>query len=366
MGIKLEGISKVADGKKPKILITLKENGENGGPYISHRRIMNDEYLTSKFSFEILSVPRARYLINPIGFFKFVKSIKESKAELVHIAGLQLEGFFSMLACAIAKKRTVLAVHGSLSEALDIGKNKKRIYAKLEKYTLRRATVTYGVSEYVSSWDICKCAKNYFGTVYNISDFDCTTKKSSIREELNIKESDYVIVSTGRIVKDKGYDVLKDVILKFKEADNVKFVIAGDGAYREELQKEITKSGQLHQVFLLGYRSDIGNILDGADVFIICTKHETLCISLLEAAIHGLPMIATNVGGIPEIVDGENGYLIENEDVNGFVCALNELIKNTEKRNEMGLKAKKKAQEKFGKERIVQLIEQVYLETLSI
>lgn len=348
------------DNKKPKILIALKENGQNGGPYISHLRIMNDEYLKNKYDFEALTIPRVRKLFNPIGFFGFVKRIKGSKADIVHIAGLQLDGFILMLACKKAKMKTVLAVHGSSSEAIGINKARRAINGWLENYTIRKASIVYGVSDYVSSWKMCNRYGNYFGTIYNLTDFSPVENCSSIRSELGISNKDIVVVSTGRIIKDKGFDILNSVILKFKDSENIKFIIAGDGQYRSEFQKSIFENGMEKQVFLLGYRSDIGNILKGSDIFVICTKHETLCISLLEAASFSLPMIASNVGGIPEIIDEKCGYLVEAGNVDGFYNAIKELSCDIKKREDFGANASSKIIAKFGHDTIVEKIDRVY------
>ena len=63
---------------RSKVLIALKKNGQNGGPYISHYRIANDIFLKERYDFEYLLVPRSRELINPFGFFRFARLIKKS------------------------------------------------------------------------------------------------------------------------------------------------------------------------------------------------------------------------------------------------------------------------------------------------
>lgn len=345
--------------KKPKILIALRENGENGGPYISHLRIAQNEYLKEKYDFEFLYVPRARVLVNPIGMRKFIQRIKKANADVVHIAGLQLEGYFTMKACQKARIKTVLAVHGSLEEARNISKLKKWFYSFFERYTMRKASISYGVSDYVSSWKICKKNNNYFGTIYNIPCFNSTTSISTIRDELNIPKSSIVIASTGRIIKDKGYDILCSVIKRIRK--DIHFIIAGDGVYRNQMIDELSSYSNVH---ILGYRSDIDNILSGSDAFIICTRHETLCISLLEAAHHSLPLIATNVGGIPEIVDQNCGYLIENENIEGFVDAIYELT-DVEKRECKGKAAKDKILDKFNQTTIEKQIDRLYSKVLG-
>lgn len=348
---------------KIKILIAMKIGGENGGPFISHKRIIESP-LSDKYCFKPLMIPRTRILLNPIGMYRLVKTIKKEKPDMVQIAGLQLEGFFSMLACRLAGVKTVLAIHGSASEALSNTGVKKSINRMLEVYTVRKSTIAFGVSDYVSTWDICKYAKQYYGTIYNITDFD-SKPQTSIRDIMEFSKEDVVIVSTGRIVTEKGYDVLWDTIKRIGKCQHVKYVIAGEGAYKEEFERLVKEEGFEQQVFLIGYQSDIASVLNGADIFVICTKHETLCISLLEAANAKLPLVATNVGGIPEIIeDGENGYLVDNLDVDGFAQKLKMLIKNAELRVQLGESAYKKIGTKFSKESIINKLDKVYEYTL--
>lgn len=347
--------------KKPKILIALRKNGQNGGPYVSHKRIMESEYLKERYSFEVLWFPRARRFLNPFFFFRYVRRIRRADPALVQIAGLQLEGFFPLFACRFAHVKTVLAVHGRTGEALNVGRARKWLVGLLEKYTLRKATVAYGVSDYVSSWKICKKNKRFFGTIYNLSgDAAPSDSPSTVRTELGISDDAVVIASTGRIIRDKGFDTLCRVAKRFADRPDVVFIVAGDGDYRDEFTREIAESGMEKRVFLLGYRSDVENLLKGADVFLICSRHETLCISVLEAARAGLPVVASNVGGIPEIIDSECGFLVSPEDEDGFVAALEHLITSRQLRLAMGEEGKRKIADKFDDEKIERRIDDLY------
>lgn len=345
---------------RPKILLTFRIGGENGGPYVSHKRIMESS-LSEKYEFVPLMLENPRRMRKPKVFINLVKQIKSVKPDIVHLAGLQSEGFLTMLACKLAGVKTIVAVHGSSTEALGFSKLSNFIFRYIEKFTIRNADLCYGVSDYVSNWDILKKAKCNFGTIYNIVNFRSGDENASLRKELNIPKEDIIIVSTGRITRDKGYDVLFPVMTGIlSKYNNVKFVIAGDGAYKEELSQKISEEKLNDEIFLLGYRDDIGNILTSSNIFVICTKHETLCISLLEAADSGLPLVATNVGGIPEIIDDSCGFLVENMNVEGFVKALSFLIENKEKCEEMGNNAKEIVANKFNENIILSKIDQAY------
>ena len=352
--------------RRPVILIAFKKGGENGGPYTSHKRIL-ESINSTQYELKPFYFPRSRVLFSPRGMKELISNIKKEKAVAMHIVGLQLEGFVAMIACKMSGIKILLAIHGSELEACGINKLWKVVIAFLEKSTVKHADIVYGVSDYVTSWPVCKYAKKMIGTIYNIPSNSMVQKNNgySLRQELGIKDTDIVVVSTGRIVADKGYDILLQVIKKFKDVKDIVFVIAGDGEYRKHMEQTVINEDMSKNVFLLGYRTDIDNILDAADIFIICTKHETLCISLQEAGVHGLPLIATRVGGIPEIVDGTCGILVDNLDVRGFATAINRLKNDEKLRKEYGHNARRKIISKFSEEKIMKQLDQVYLELID-
>lgn len=355
---------------KPIVMISFRENGENGGPFVSHKRIMESR-LSEKYQFVPLIVPKGHLGIFNLKVIKQLKNdILKTKPDIVHFSGLQLEGFHIALACKLAKvKNSIVAVHGSTSEAINFSKFKKFVIHVVESITLRITDTSYGISKYVSSWSLIKKnSKKHIGYIYNMpfAENEKTYNKKNIREELNIGYDEIVIVSTGRITEEKGFKVLCQVIKSLQINEKVRFIIAGDGEYFHEMSKELEREIQLEKVFLLGYRSDIDVILSGSNIFVICSLHETLCISLLEAAQHGLALVATNVGGIPEIiVNNFNGFLTEINDVNSVKIALNELINDHSKMKQFGLNAKITINSKFSRESIIDQIDNLYRRVLN-
>lgn len=345
-----------------KILISLSENGQNGGPYISHKRIMESS-LKNKYVMEAFFFPRIRKFINPLCFFQFVKQIKKSKADAMLVAGLQMTGFLLVLLCKVCRIKVILAVHGSSLENSWSRKRKIPFYL-IEKATIKMSDMVYGVSDYVSSWDYFKKCPKYYGTIYNLIEI---VKDDDVdwRKKLGINSNDIVIVSTGRVTKEKGFDVFWKMVQNIGHTSNIKYVVAGDGHYKEEWQLEIKKKQYEKEVFLVGYQKNIYPLLKISDAFVICTKHETLCISLLEAAMSRLPLIATNVGGIPEIIDDTCGFLVHLNDVESFSNVVKKLVDSASLRKKMGDNAYDKVSEKFDRLKIENQLDYIFSKTVN-
>lgn len=301
-----------------------------------------------------------------------IDEIKKENPDIIHYNGLELIGFYLALASKIAGvKNRILAVHGSSLEARNYNFLKKNIINVYEMITIILSTKIYGVSDYVSNWKRLRYLnKKYVGTIYNISKNHGESEENiNFKKENKINEDEIIIVSTGRINKEKGYDILLEVIrrldLQLKKI-KYKFLIVGSGEYLEEMKKESQKYKLESKIRFLGYREDIDRILKNSDIFVICTKHETLCMSILEASNNKLPVIAPKVGGIPEIIEnGYNGFLIEPENILQYVEKLKLLIEKENLRLELGKNGYNKIKEKFLEKKILRQLDNLYKELLE-
>lgn len=296
-----------------------------------------------------------------------VKQLKEIKPDIVHFTGLQLSGFHIAVACRLAGiKNSVVVIRGSSIEALNIGNKKFLIYI-LEAITLMITTTFYGVSNYSSTIGAAKrFRKKSSGYVYNLPILSANKAIHYTKEQLGFKEEDIVVVTVARIIKDKGYHILASAIQEFVDLPNIKFLIVGDGAYLAEMKTELSIQKQSGQVKFLGYRSDVASILPACDIFVLPTLHETLSNSLLEASSYNLPLIASNVGGVPEIITNEeNGLLVEPSDSGELANAIKTIAADENLRKKMGKAAKERLADKFSEESIVGKIDAIYRKLLN-
>ena len=128
------------------------------------------------------------------------------------------------------------------------------------------------------------------------------------------------------------------------------------------LEKEIAKSNLTDCVHLARSRSDVYQLLPGVDAFILSSKREGFPMSILEAMAAGLPVIATNVGGIPEIVrDGQNGILVPPQDQNSLVNAICRVLDDSELANNLARRARMSVEQSYSIQAITEAYTKIYL-----
>lgn len=135
--------------------------------------------------------------------------------------------------------------------------------------------------------------------------------------------------------KNKGIDILLDALAQMQETTPIFTIIAGEGEERKSLELKI-KNLNLPRVFLTGYIPNIASKLLAFDIVVIPSRTEALPYAVLEAGMAKRPLIATNVGGIPEITGKEGAYLIAKENAGELTGALEEVSRQREKRDTMG------------------------------
>jgi glycosyltransferase involved in cell wall biosynthesis len=172
-------------------------------------------------------------------------------------------------------------------------------------------------------------------------------------------EGDYFLYM-GRLSFDKGLDTLIRAVAGLERGE---LWIAGEGPHREHLQR-LTLDLGTERVKFIGYRdhAEIGRILVKAQFVVLPSRsYENLPFSIMEAFASGKPVIASNVGGIPEMVDdGVNGFLFQIGDTVALTDRIRRLIHDPALRREMGQRGREKAEEIYNRNRHYERIMEVY------
>lgn len=164
-------------------------------------------------------------------------------------------------------------------------------------------------------------------------------------------------------VKNHGF-LLKAWRILAERYDNIELIFVGDGRLRYEIEKFI-KTEEIPRVRILGYRSDVANILRRTDIVTLVSKREGLPKCLMEAMACGKPVVASDIRGNRDLInDGETGFLVPLNSVEGLVNALEKLIKDEKLRLRMGRTAVKRIQA-YSVEKVLKEMENIYGKFLS-
>jgi glycosyltransferase involved in cell wall biosynthesis len=245
-----------------------------------------------------------------------------------------------------------------------------------ENGMLERSNKIIAVSEYTKRelLKYYKLNENKIRVIHNgvaVDKFKPTNDKLKAKAELGFNPEDKAILSVGRLYARKGLftliESMPSVIRKFK---NAKFIISGKGLSNEmkKLVDHAAKLGVKENIVFTGYFPDekLPKLYQAADIFAFSTFYENLPFAILEALSSGLPVVTTNVGGIPEIIDdGKNGFLVEPFNSEQLADRILYLLENPPAASEFGFLGRKTVEERFDWRLIVKKVLRVYDEALS-
>ena len=176
-----------------------------------------------------------------------------------------------------------------------------------------------------------------------------------------------IITTVANLRGGKGHDVLLQAAAEVLRAHpDALFQLVGDGPLRGELEHAAEELGIAQAVRFLGHRDDIVSILRQSDLFAFPSLMEAFPNALMEAMAVGLPVVATNVGGIPELVeDGRNGVLVPPGAAPAFAAAITDLLGNAARADRLAIAARSTVEDRYSFERMTREFEAAYTGELS-
>ncbi len=303
-----------------------------------------------------------------ITVFKLYKFIKKQKIDIVHT-----HLFVSYIWGGVAAKLARAKLINSVQNIRDISAGKvykylqflEKLYARFTNrvivynQTTKEIMVNRGINsrkiEIVSGGvDISKLAS------YRKSDL------RSIREKYHLSDSQIVGTSGGlRPVKNHKL-FLKAAAEVLKIISDVKFVITGDGSEKEKLKILSLKLGLHDKVVFTGFVDDLYSVMATFDIFVLTSFSEGQPVTILEAMALGKPVIATAVGGVPELIkNGETGILVPSDDVRSLSVAIIDLLQNEYERKKIALAGQKMVEDNYNIKQMVKQIENIYLKSFG-
>jgi len=278
---------------------------------------------------------------NYIAFKNMMKVLKSNNVEVIH-CNTPIGGFLGRICgklCGV--KKVIYTAHG-----FHFYKGAPLFNRTVLKWTehlmahFTDAIITMNEEDYIAAQ---KMHLRKGGKVYYVPGVGIDTgmyasveiDEKAKRAELGLNEDDIVLISMGDLIKRKNYSAAIEAISK---ADNkkLKYLICGRGPELESLKELAQSLNVSNQIHFLGFRNDIKELTQIADIFLFTTFQEGMPRSMMEAMASGLPCIASKIrGNVDLIEDGVNGFLCNPTDVDGFAEAIGKLATDSELRQSM-------------------------------
>jgi glycosyltransferase involved in cell wall biosynthesis len=190
-------------------------------------------------------------------------------------------------------------------------------------------------------------------------------RRDRVRRELGATRDDLLVGTVGRLMEPKKGLVifLAAARLLARDFPRVRFAVVGDGPAREALEARAAREGVSHRTVFAGLRRDVPDVMRALDLFVQPSKWEGFGITLLEAMAVGTPVVASRVGGVPEVVvDGETGILVPPGEPEPLAEACAALLRNRERAGRLGESGRARAVASFGIDRLVGELAALYRE----
>ncbi|MBW1857154.1 MAG: glycosyltransferase family 4 protein [Deltaproteobacteria bacterium] len=324
---------------------------------------------------KIVTIPELVRKIHPLYDFKaFVTLIKIFREERPHIVHTHTSkaGLLGRWAAFLAKIPVIIHTpHGHVFWGY-FNKWMTSFYIFLERFTahITDKIITLNEHEKKDNLRFKIAPEDRFLSVHSGVDldtfFNVSIDPAEMKMNLGIADNAFVVGTVGRLTSIKGHRYLIEAAKEIVATKHdINFVFLGDGELLEGLEKMASELSIRKNVRFLGWRPDVAEVISIFDIFVLPSLNEGMGKVLVEAMTLGKPIVASNIGGIPDlIIQGENGLLVPVADAKALASGIEFLLKNPKKRKEMGEKGKKIAAS-YSLDSMMQKIDQLYLEVLK-
>lgn len=323
----------------------------------------------------IITIPSLIRRIHPFydlkAFFALIKTLRYEHPHIVH-THTSKAGILGRWAAFFARVPIIIHTpHGHVFWGYS-GRRKTLFYVILERLTacITDKIIALTQQEKKDHLHFHIASEDKFTVVHsgiNPGKFFNTSVDSAVmKRELGIPADNLVVGTAGRLTPVKGHRYLIEAARKIiNTRPDTTFVFLGDGELLDELKNAASNLGIEENVRFPGWRLDVAEAMSIFNIFVLPSLNEGMGRVLVEAMALGKPIVASNVGGIPDlVVDGENGFLVPAGDIETMVARINDLLESMEKREKMGGNGKKIAVN-FSADVMVHKIDRLYAELLK-
>ena len=317
--------------------------------------------------------PRVRPHDDLRGLASLVGIARRFRPDIVHTHTAKA-GFIGRLAARRVRPRPAIVhtYHGHVLEGY-FNAPVSRAYRALEKGLGRSSDRLIGVSEATVA-DLVRLGiapRDRFKVIPLGLDLEPFSRledqaRAELRAELGVSDSEVLVSYVGRVVPIKRLDVmLRGVAAARGRGAKLRLAVVGDGQSRPALESLARELGIAATVAFLGYRGDLTRIAAASDIAALSSANEGTPVSLIEAGAAGRPSVASEVGGVSEVVTPETGILFPSGDHRAMGQALARLTADPELRGAMGGRARERVTHRYSIGRLLGDIDALYAELVS-
>jgi glycosyltransferase involved in cell wall biosynthesis len=295
-------------------------------------------------------------------FASLNRVFREFRPDIVHTHMAVQRYVFPVL----LRHRAVVSIH----TVHNLAEHETDVFGRLvHRFAFRNRVLPIGISQEVSA-----SVKRMYGLECKAVIPNCIPvenyhhkpeERVRWREENGVSPDALVFTCVGRLEPQKNPLLLLQAFAELNDPQ-ARLVLSGEGSLREQLTAYALANNLCGRVHLIGKQNNIPAVLAASDAFVLASNWEGNPLAVMEAMAAGLPVIATDVGGVPELVEsGQQGFLVSAGDRMGFAAAMKTLLRDTGMRQAMGRAAQTRAVREFKVERMVEGYANLYGEMVK-
>ena len=244
----------------------------------------------------------------------------------------------------------------------------RRMERSLARFTDRLVTVSERVKKDLVGYGVAEADKiNVIPLGFDLEPFlSSRVYAGELRREFGYSDQDKLIGIVGRIFPIKNHALFLDAAARIYALEpNSRFVVVGDGVLRATLEKQARDLGIADRVLFTGWRSDLARICADLDVLVVSSDNEGTPVSAIEAMAAGCPVVATGVGGLPDLIENNiTGRLVAPRDAEALTISVIDLLQNPQQAREIGSNAREFVRQRFTMHRLMRDMDHLYSQLL--
>jgi len=289
-------------------------------------------------------------------FVALRRAVEDVKPDVIHTHGYVSDVLGAMIKSVDRGQRLVSTVHGFTG-----GDWKNRLYERLQRHAFKRFDAVVAVSRRLSlELQAHGLRSTHLHTIPNAwRPLNPPADAVVARRVLGIPDDSFSVGWVGRLSHEKGLDVLLNALPNLADVP-LRLTVVGDGRLRATLQRIAEDLGVAPRISWVGTVNDAARLMRAFDLLVISSRTEGTPMNLLEAMSAGVPVLATAVGGIPDVVSADEALLVSADDPGALAHGIRSTYREREGALQRAALARRRAESAFGVQTWVEAYDRVY------